>query len=142
MGNRVTLTYNLLAQSSSHSVDTLALPLYNVFRDLLIDRDFMPRGGKVAFGLELEYPTGAPPALFKGTDLELIKVVKGLHLEAEVLPVFKLDDEEWDEDDDEYLQSWGEGDANHANDSGERCSWASGIVPWASSGPTVWRNLL
>jgi hypothetical protein len=83
-GNRVTLTYNLYFKSSAQQSAAQIAPTPRSNEDrfksalslLLQDSEFLPDGGKLGFGLQHQYPVGAPNTV-SGSMTELLNCLKG-----------------------------------------------------------------
>ncbi|KZT01145.1 uncharacterized protein LAESUDRAFT_492397 [Laetiporus sulphureus 93-53] len=113
-GYRVTLTYNLYyadrsAESAGKDVPTVRRELSHnrdtfrdVFKTLLADPTFMPKGGLIGFGLRHQYPFMLNEPLnlqafakrLKGSDAVVVDVCKELGLNASFKFVYRSDGSE------------------------------------------------
>ena len=102
-GYRVTLTYNLYFENHETESEVelsnsltgskvLDYPFKATLQELLNDSSFLPEGGRLGFGLYLQYPYNTKHytllqniiKFFKGSDTTLYRVCKDLKLEANV----------------------------------------------------------
>ncbi|XP_055334292.1 uncharacterized protein LOC129585581 [Paramacrobiotus metropolitanus] len=112
-GYRVTLTYNLYFREShapSESLINLDVNRENTFKtgleQLLADPAFLPKGGRIGFGLQHEYPVSAETKLstlmhcLKGSDALVKKVCEQLSLPIQPKMLTHADDyDTYDEED-------------------------------------------
>ncbi|CAL1715334.1 unnamed protein product [Somion occarium] len=112
-GYRVTVTYNLYFDAAVPSIPSVALtedPTHDKLKDilgtLLEDKNFLPDGGYLGFGLRREYPLQSTrdvvdlsefASYLKGGDAILMSVCEELSLSASLQVYFKTQDSSRDD---------------------------------------------
>jgi hypothetical protein len=98
-GYRVTLTYDLYAESDDESIPPLAneRAFHDVFAALLENREFLADGGTLAFGIANAYSFGKKfkhvYGALRGSDAVVYRTLRALGFE----PLLRMYHEDWDE---------------------------------------------
>ncbi|EJD46054.1 hypothetical protein AURDEDRAFT_87240 [Auricularia subglabra TFB-10046 SS5] len=131
-GHRVTLTYNLYFFDAEPALPTTSEPIFRAIEQLLADDTFLPKGGRLGFGLKHQYPIPADskqedPAVLKeltkclkAGDRALFSALASAGLEPKLSMVYDT------RDDGVYLLDsiFGDGDLSE-------CDWREAFVKWS-----------
>lgn len=105
-GHRLSLSYDVYRVQSKNFplyiipknvvVNPKSLPTYSAFAACLNNADFLPYGGRLAFGLDHEYPVTSTDWMdrfhnyLRGSDAALAHAFEGLEIEFKLMAVHKM----------------------------------------------------